>query len=302
MTTVAASLSGLDSMHAPFGLPLTGFLHTDCPHHYREAPQGMGEQDFSAHLAARLRELIESEGPETVAAFVAEPLMGAGGVIPPPEGYWEAICPVLEEHDVLLIADEVICGFGRLGSWFGSDTYGLQPDLMTVAKGLSSGYVPISGSIVSDRVWEVLLEGQNDGYLAHGFTYSSHPLAAAAALANLRVLETEDLPANAARVGEVLQGRLGALREHPLVGEVRGRGLIAAVELVADKAAKTPFPAELKVAPRMAALCLEEGLISRALPESNALSFSPPLVLTEEEAHLIVDRFERALNRLEATL
>ncbi|MEM1248349.1 MAG: aminotransferase [Acidobacteriota bacterium] len=302
VTSVAASLSGLESMHAPFGLPLPGFLHTECPHHYREAPEGMSELEFSAHLAGTLREQIEREGPETVAALVAEPLMGAGGVIPPPDGYWEAISAVLEDYDVLLVADEVICGFGRLGSWFGSDTYGLKPDFMTIAKGLSSGYVPISGSIVSERVWKVLLEGQNDGYLAHGFTYSSHPLAAAAALANLDVLEKEDLPANAARVGAVLQGRLAALRDHAFVGEVRGKGLIAAVELVADKANKTPFAPELKVAPRMASLCLEEGLISRALPESNALSFSPPLVLTEEEAHLIVDRFESALVRLEATL
>ena len=207
---------------------------------------------------------------------------------------------MLDEFDVLLIADEVICGFGRLGRWFGSDVYDIEPDLMTTAKGLSSGYVPISGSIVSRKIWAALVEGDNDGYFAHGFTYSSHPLAAAAALANLEILEREDLPGNAERVGCHFQTQLRhRFADHPLVGEVRGVGLIAAVELVADKENKTPFDLERKIAPRLASLCLDEGLISRALPQANALSFSPPLVLTREDADEIVDKFAGALARLE---
>jgi L-2,4-diaminobutyrate transaminase len=288
-------------MHRGFDLPLPQVLHVETPHHWRCAREGESERAFSARLARELEETIEREGADTVAAFFAEPVMGAGGVIPPPEGYFEAIVPVLRRHDVLFVVDEVICGFGRLGRWFGAELYRLEPDLMTLAKGLTSGYQPLSASLVSERVWNVLLGAEKDGYFAHGFTYSAHPVCAAAALANLDVIEREDLVGNAERTGAFFQRELrAAVAGHALVGEVRGLGLIAAVELVADKSAKTPFPLDQKVAPRVARLAWEEGLICRALPESNALSFSPPLVITEGECREVVTRFARALERFAA--
>jgi L-2,4-diaminobutyrate transaminase len=298
VTVASASLSGLPSMHRGFDLPLPQVIHVETPHHWSRARDGESERELSVRLARELEETIEREGPDTVAAFFAEPVMGAGGVIPPPEGYFEAIVPVLRRHDVLLVVDEVICGFGRLGRWFGAELYGLEPDLMTLAKGLTSGYQPLSASLVSERVWNVLLGADKDGYFAHGFTYSAHPVCAAAALANLDLIERDDLVGNAERTGTFFQRELrAAVQGHPLVGEVRGLGLIAAVELVADKAGKTPFPLDQKVAPRVARLAWEEGLICRALPESNALSFSPPLVITEEECREVVARFARALER-----
>jgi len=301
VTVATASLSGLDSMHVPFDLPLPQILHTETPHYWRHAPPGMSELEFSVHLAGELDRLIEQEGPETVAAFIAEPVMGAGGVIPPPEGYFQEIQAVLKKHDVLFIVDEVICGFGRLGRWFGSDLYQLEPDLMTIAKGLSSGYVPIAASLVSERVWQVLLEaGQKFGYFAHGYTYGGHPVGAAAALANLDILENEGLVEHADRVGahfqECLRQQVG---DHPLVGEVRGVGLIAAVELVRDRETREEFAMDLGVGAQLSSLCLEEGLIARPLPQSSALAFSPPLIVTREDCDEIVDRFARALARLE---
>ncbi|HUP25264.1 MAG TPA: aminotransferase [Thermoanaerobaculia bacterium] len=303
VTVASASLSGLPSMHRGFDLPLPQVLHVETPHHWSRARDGESEREFSARLAREVEETIEREGPDTVAAFFAEPVMGAGGVIPPPEGYFEAIVPVLRRHDVLFVVDEVICGFGRLGRWFGAQMYGLEPDLMTLAKGLTSGYQPLSASLVSERVWNVLLGAEKDGYFAHGFTYSAHPVCAAAALVNLDLIEQEDLVGNAERTGAFFQRELrAAVVDHPLVGEVRGLGLIAAVELVADKAGKTAFPLEQKVAPRVARIAWEEGLICRALPESNALSFSPPLVITEDDCRQVVARFARALERFEREL
>jgi L-2,4-diaminobutyrate transaminase len=299
VTVATASLSGLSSMHQGYDLPIPQVLHTDNPHYYWGAEPGTSEREWSRELARRLERLIEREGPDTIAAFFAEPVMGAGGVILPPEGYFEEIIPVLRRHDILLVADEVICGFGRLGKWFGCHVYDLEPDLVTVAKGLSSGYLPISASLVSERIWQVLKNADNGGYFAHGFTYSAHPTSAAAALANLEIVEREDLPGNAQRVGAHFQKALReAVAEHSLVGEVRGLGLIAAVELVRDRARKQAFAMTDRIAPRLARHCLAEGLICRALPQSNAVSFAPPLVLTVAEADEIVERFARGLARL----
>ena len=297
-TLAGASLSGMPHMHRGFDLPLDGFLHVKSPHHYWHAPEGMSELEFSRSLAEDLEACIVREGPDTVAAFIAEPVQGAAGVVTPPEGYFEAVVPVLRKHDVLFIADEVICGFGRLGEWWGSQVYDLQPDLVSTAKGLTSGYVPMSACLISDRVWSALRDGSAEyGPFAHGYTYSGHPVAAAAALANLEVIEGEGLVENAATVGAHLQARLrDAFAEHPLVGEVRGIGLIAGVELVEDRGTKRPFDLSRGVAKRLHELLLEEGLICR--PIFNTLTFSPPLIITEDDVDQIVSMFDRGLGRL----
>jgi L-2,4-diaminobutyrate transaminase len=298
VTLGAASMTGLGPVHAGFDLPLPGFVHVSAPHAYREAPPGASERAFTELLARELDERIEAEGPETVGAFIAEPVMGAGGVLVPPAGYFEAVQQVLRKHDVLMIADEVICGFGRLGAMFGCELYGIEPDLVTVAKGLTSGYVPMSACLISERVWEVLASGSAEaGAFTHGYTYSGHPVAAAAALANLHLLERDDLVANAQSVGAYLQMSLRErFANHPLVGEVRGTGLIAAVELVADLERKTPFDPALRVGRRLSAMLLDHGLLSRPLGDS--LAFSPPLIIREPEIDELAERFGRGLEQL----
>ena len=303
VTLAATSLSGLPAMHALFDAPLPGFLHVAKPHYYREANSGESEADFALRLARELEERIVAEGPDTVAAFIGEPLMAAGGVLEPPAGYWAAVQEVLDRHEVLLIADEVVCGFGRLGEPFGSDFYGLKPDFMTVAKAITSAYFPVSAAVVADRVWEVF-ETASDahGPVAHGNTTSLHPVGAAAALANLDILEREGLLRRAAEVGPDFQRRLReAFADHPLVGEVRGKGLIAAVELVADRGTRESFPAAEKVGMRLHKLCLEEGVICRAVA-GDSLAFCPPLVIQEDELQEAITRFGRALDRLTAEL
>jgi L-2,4-diaminobutyrate transaminase len=302
VTLGAASVSGRPDLHEHFDLPLPGFLHVSKPHFYREGRPGEDERAFAARLARELEERIAAEGAHTVAAFFGEPLMAAGGVIPPPEDYWEAVSAVLRRHEVLLVADEVVCGFGRLGTPFGSQRYEIEPDLLTLAKGITSAYFPVSAALVSDRVWEVLAaESEARGPFAHGHTTSLHPVGAAAALANLDLFEREGLMDRAARVGPGFLRRLReAVGDHPLVGEVRGEGLIAAVELVADRAARTPFPAAAGAGAQLYELLLEEGLLSRALGDS--LAFSPPLSISERELELVVERFARGLERLSARL
>jgi L-2,4-diaminobutyrate transaminase len=285
-------------VHQAFNLPLPGFLHVSTPHHYWGAAERVSEGEFSQNLATELDDLIQAEGPERVGAFIAEPVMAAGGVIVPPEGYFEAVQPVLDKHDVLFIVDEVVCGFGRLGTAFGSDYYRLQPDLMTLAKGLTSGYVPMSACLISEKVWDVLREGSKEiGPFAHGYTYSGHPLAAAAGLANLAIMQREELFEHAAEVGGYFQSRLRlTCEDHPLVGEVRGVGLIAGVELVADREKKVPFDTALTVGAQLSGLAKEEGLLCRAL--GNAVGFSPPLVISEAEVDEMCARLGRALERV----
>ena len=288
---MTGSLTGLESFHARFDLPRTPILHTEAPYYYRRSDGSMTEEQFSQHCADRLEELILAEGPDTVAAFVGEPVLGTGGIVPPPAGYWAKVQAVLNRYDVLLIVDEVVTGFGRLGSMFGSDHYGLKPDLITVAKGLTSAYLPLSGSIVSEKVWRVLVEGADQtGVFSHGWTYSAHPVSAAAGVANLQLLDDLKLVENAGTVGAYLQARLkAALAGHRHVGEVRGEGLMAAVEVVDDKDDRRLFAPEKKIGVRLAAEMLDRGVIVRALPQGDILGLAPPLCLSTGEADTIVD-------------
>jgi L-2,4-diaminobutyrate transaminase len=297
VTVLSAGLTGLANLHEGFDLPLPMIRHARAPHRLWEAAEGMSDDEFVGFLADDLEQLILREGPETVAAFIAEPVMGAGGVVPPPRGYFEKVQRVLRRHDVLMIADEVICGFGRLGQMFGSNVYAIEPDLMTVAKQLTSGYFPLSACFVSEEIWSVLRDGSPEiGPFAHGFTYSGHPVGAAAAMANLDIVLGEDLVGNAARVGPYMQERLrAALGQHPLVGDVRGVGLIAGVELVADQAARQLFAPALKVGARVAQRCMEDGLIVRALPGGHVIALSPPLCITRSQVDRVVEGLDRAI-------
>jgi L-2,4-diaminobutyrate transaminase len=298
-TVLAGSLTGLAMYQVGFDLPLDGVLHTSTPHFYWGGEPGETECDFSRRLALELAQLIEREGPDTVAAFIAEPVMGTGGLIPPPENYFDEIQKVLRRHDVLFICDEVVCGFGRIGHPFGANAYSIQPDLMTLAKGLTSGYLPLSASVISQRVWQVLLDASpNFGPFTHGYTYTAHPTCASAGVANLRIVKRERLTENAASVGAYLLDRLHTtFGSHPLVGEVRGAGLLAAVELVADRQHKRPFRANAKIAARVAQHAAEEGVIVRAMPHSETVGFAPPLVVTRDDVDEIVTRVKRGFDR-----
>jgi L-2,4-diaminobutyrate transaminase len=297
VTIASASLTGLGGNHAGFDLPLSFVKHTTAPHKYWEG-QGLSDADFIAKLVADLEALIEREGADTIGAMIMEPIMGAGGVIVPPEGYYPAIEAVLRKYDILVIADEVICGFGRLGAMFGTQALGLTPDLITVAKGITSGYVPLSAVMVSEEVWRVLVAGgEKLGAFGHGYTYTAHPIAAAAALANLKIIEDEALVAKAAARGAFMHEQLqAAFADHPVVGEIRGFGLIGAVEFVADRAEPSRFDPTLKVGARVAKAARERGLITRALPLSDSIAFSPPLVISEDEIALTAERARAAVD------
>jgi L-2,4-diaminobutyrate transaminase len=306
VTVVSGGLTGLPALHAGFDLPLPMIRHTKAPHNVWERRPGEDDAAFSDRLAADLEDLIVKEGPETVAAFIAEPVQGAGGVIVPPEGYFEKIQAVLDRHDVLLIADEVICGFGRLGTWFGAEKMHMRPDLISIAKGLTSGYAPLSGCIVSDRVWRVITgEGAATfGAFGHGYTYTAHPVMAAAGLANLDIVEREGLIERAGRLGPYLNDALStAFDGFPIAAEARGDGLVAAVEFArpADDG-WARFTPEQAVGPRIVAAAREDGVIVRALPNGDAVSFSPPFTITEEEIDLAVATVRRAAEQVLASL
>lgn len=294
ITAVSASLTGLPANQRGFDVPLPGFLHVSCPHFYRYGKPGETEELFADRLAQELDELIIKEGAESVAAFYAEPLMGAGGVIVPPATYWEKIQKVCRKHDILIVADEVICGFGRTGNMFGSETFGIKPDVMVLSKQLSSSYQPIAAILINERIYQDIAEQSHAiGTLGHGFTGSGHPVASAVALENLKIIQEENLVRHAARMGEILQGGLRAFTGHPLVGEVRGVGLIAAVELVADKATKAPFDTVGRLGRYLAARAQDLGMISRAM--GDAVAFCPPLTSSEEDIQAILRCFEQAL-------
>lgn len=287
---MTGSLTGLHLFHNKFDLPLAQVLHTEAPYYFRRDNLSQTEEQFVAHCASELEALIEREGPDTIAAFIGEPVLGTGGIVPPPAGYWEAIQKVLKKHDILLIADEVVTGFGRLGSMMGSDHYGLKPDLITIAKGLTSAYAPLSGSIVSDRMWKVLERGTDEnGAIGHGWTYSAHPIGAAAGVANLKLLDDQNLIANAGEVGAYLNSAMrDALSDHANMGEVRGEGMLCAVELVKDRDDRVWFDAADKVGPRIVAAMLDRGVIARAMPQGDIIGFAPPFSLTREEADEVV--------------
>jgi len=296
VTIAAASLTGLPVNHADFDLPIAGVVHTECPHYYRNALDGESEEEFATRLAAQLEELILREDPETVAAFIAEPVMGAGGVVVPPPTYFPRIMKVCEKYDLLMIADEVITGFGRLGRMFGSEVVGYRPHAISVAKALSSAYLPIAGVMVPEHMYEALVvESRKIGTFGHGFTYSGHPVAAAVALKTLEIYARDRIVDKAAALIPQFRGALNRLGEHPLVGEARGLGLVGGVELVADKRTKRTFDPKLGVAARCVAAAQAEGLIVRALA-GDTISLCPPLIISAQELDLLFERLGRALD------
>jgi 4-aminobutyrate--pyruvate transaminase len=301
VTLASASLTGLPNNHRSFDLPIEGVLHTTSPHFWREGRPGESEEAFATRCAEDLEAMILAEGPETICAMFGEPVMGAGGVIVPPATYWEKIQAVLARYGILLVADEVICGFGRTGNFWGSQTYGIKPNVLVCSKQLSSSYLPISALMIDESVYRPIAEESGRiGTLGHGFTAGGHPVAAAVALENLAIIEERGLVENARTVGAHMQARLAALADHPLVGEVRGVGLVAAVELVVDKAAKTGLDKPGKLGGMVAGLLQEEGVISRAMGE--AIAFCPPMIITEAQVDVMIDAFARVLDRASASL
>ncbi|MCK8483987.1 aspartate aminotransferase family protein [Aliiroseovarius sp. S2029] len=298
---VTGSLTGLELFHKKFDLPLAQVIHTEAPYYFRRNDLNQCEAEFVAYCVAELEALIDREGADTIAGFIGEPVLGTGGIVPPPEGYWAAIQAVLKKHDILLIADEVVTGFGRLGSMFGSDHYGMTPDIITIAKGLTSAYAPLSGSIVSDKVWRVLEQGTDEnGPIGHGWTYSAHPIGAAAGVANLKLIDDLGLIKNAGEVGAHLQkGLKDALSDHPHVGDIRGEGMLCAVEFVKDRDSRTFFDASDKIGPQVSAKLLEQSkVIARAMPQGDILGFAPPFCLTRNEADTVIAATTRAVSEV----
>jgi 4-aminobutyrate--pyruvate transaminase len=297
VTIASASLTGLPANHADFDLPIANILHTSCPHHYRFAETGESEEDFATRLAAELEEMILREGPETVAAFIAEPVMGAGGAIMPPATYFPKIQAVLEKYDVLFIADEVICGFGRLGEWFGSTALEMRPDTISFAKAVTSAYLPLGGVMIPERMYEAMLdESRKIGTFGHGFTYSGHPVAAAVAVKTIEIYERERILEKVRAKAPLFQKRLTGLADHPLVGEARGMGLIGGLEIVADKATKRQYEVSKGVAAKCVSFAQGEGLIVRSL-SGDRIAVCPPLIITEAEIDELFDKLTRALDR-----
>jgi 4-aminobutyrate---pyruvate transaminase len=297
VTVASASLTGLPNNHLDFDLPIAGILHTGCPHHYRFAQAGETEEEFATRLAAELEAMIEAEGPDTVAAFIAEPVMGAGGVVVPPSTYFEKIMQVCARHDVHMIADEVICGFGRLGTWFGSQALGFRPDSISIAKALSSAYVPIAAVMINETMYQALVtESQKIGTFGHGFTYSGHPVAAAVALKTLEIYRRDRVIEAAAAKAPQFQARLHAFADHALVGEARGLGLIGGLELVADKRTKQPFDPKKAVAAYCVRAAEQNGLIVRSIG-GDTVSICPPLIISASEIDDLFDRLGRALDQ-----
>jgi len=297
VTIASASLTGLAPVHKSFDLPLDFARHTDCPHYYRAAMPGESELDFSARMAANLETLIQKEGPDTIAAMIVEPVMGAGGAIMPPEGYFDAVTQVLDKYALPLIDDEVITGFGRTGEWFGCAKYGFEPDTMSLAKALTSAYLPLSAVLLSPELSDIIdEESRRIGVLGHGFTYGGHPVSCAVALKTIEIYKRRDIVGHVRHVSHRFLECLATIAEHPLVGEAQGVGLIAGVELVADKDAKTPFDPSQMVAQRLGRIAEEEGLIVRPLP-GERFAICPPLVISEDEIDELFARLSKALDR-----
>ncbi len=296
VTVAAASLTGLPYVQNAFDLPIANILHTENPHYWRFGEPGESEEDFATRMAASLEQLILDEGPETVAAFIAEPVQGAGGVIVPPKTYFAKVQEVLRRYDVLFIADEVICGFGRTGNMFGSETFDLKPDMVTVAKALSSAYVPIAGAMISEKIYQAIRdESGRQGVFGSGYTYSGHPVCAAVALETLKIYEETDIIGHVRSISPHFLKRLHALGDHPLVGETRGVGLIGGVQLVKNKATKEMYDPSLKVAPTVMNLAVEHGLLIRALP-NDSIAACPPLIITIPQIDDLFDSMGRALD------
>ncbi|MCZ6658433.1 MAG: aminotransferase [Gammaproteobacteria bacterium] len=295
VTLASGSLTGLPPFHKHFDLPIPQVLHTDRPFFYRDAEGTETEAAFCDRIVGNLADLIRREGPETIAAFIAEPVLGAGGVIVPPVGYYEKVQALLEQHDILFIDDEVICGFGRTGNPFGAQTMGISPTTMSLAKALSSAYLPLSAVIIPEFMYEPFIEQSAEvGNFGHGFTYSGHPVCAAVGLRNLELMEERNIFAHAAAVGDVFQERLQGFADHPLVGNVRGVGLLGAIEMVADKDTKAAFPQSQGVGAFCTGRCEAHGLLLRNLGDS--MAFCPPLIITEDQIDELISKFQLALD------
>jgi len=300
-TSASISASGKPEMHADFGLPFPGFLHTEFPHYYRNHRDGETEEQFSQRMADALEALILAEGPDTVGAFIAEPVMGAGGGLVPPRGYWAAMQKVIRKYDLLFIADEVICGFGRTGSMWGSQTYDIQPDMISCAKALSAGMQPISATLLNERIYQAMLdESRKIGLFAHGFTYAGHPVTTAVALETLKIYDEMDIVSHVLRVGAHMQAVLSGFTDHPLVGDVRGTGLLTGMEMMADRATRTPFDAERGVGRMVDRHARKHGLITRFI--GDRIAFSPPLIVTETDVDEIAKRLRASLDDAHAEL
>ncbi|MCA0433666.1 MAG: aminotransferase class III-fold pyridoxal phosphate-dependent enzyme [Proteobacteria bacterium] len=298
VTIASASLTGLPWVHNDFDLPIKNVVHTSCPHHYRFGTEGESEQDFATRMAAELEELILREGPDTIAAFIAEPVMGAGGVIVPPEIYFDKIVSVLNKYDVRLIIDEVICGFGRTGNWFGTQTYKIKAHSISMAKAITSAYFPMSALTIEEDLYQAMLdESRKLGTFGHGYTYTAHPVGCAIALKTIDIYEREKIMDHVKKVSNVFQTRLKALGNHALVGEARGVGLIGAIELVADKKTKRSFDFKKAVGPQALNVMQDLGLIVRNVQDT--IAFCPPLIITTEEIHAMFDIVEKGLDQME---
>jgi 4-aminobutyrate--pyruvate transaminase len=297
VTIASASLTGLPANHIDFDLPIANILHTSCPHYYRFGQEGESEEEFATRMAQDLEDQILREGPDTVAAFIAEPVMGAGGAILPPNTYFEKIQAVLDKYDILFIADEVITGFGRLGTPFGSQRLGIRPDTLSFAKAVTSAYLPLGGVMIPEAMYQAMLdESRKVGTFGHGFTYSGHPVSSAVALKVLEIYERERIFEGVKAKAPVFEGRLAALADHPLVGEARGLGLVGGLELVANKRTKAQYDPKKAVAAKTVGFAQAEGLIVRSLL-GDRISLCPPLIITEAEIHELLDRLTRALDR-----
>lgn len=298
-TCATISLTGKPDYHSGFGLPFDGFLYTDCPNHYRFAEPGETEEEFSQRLADRLEQMILTEGPDTVAAFWADPVQGGAGALPPPAGYFEKIQAVLRKYDVLLVADEVICGFGRTGAMWGCQTYGIEPDLISCAKALSAAMQPISAVLINERIFQsLLLQSDKYGAFIHGYTYAGHPVCASVALETLRIYDEMGLIDQVKAVEPVFLKELGALTDHPLVGSFSGCGLIGGLELVKDKASRTDWAAGIGLGGRIDAAARRNGLILRIV--GNRIAFSPPLIVNADEVMEMAKRMRRTLDEVHA--
>ena len=294
-TTAAAGLTGLPSFHNGFDVPMPRIIHTDCPYYYRGAERGESEEDYASRLVNNLEELIIAEDPDTVAAFIAEPMIGVGGVILPPATYFKKVQEVLAKYDIFLIDDEVITGFGRTGEIWGAQSFGMKPTTLTAAKALSSAYLPISVVLVPEFLYEPMIEASGKaGVFGHGFTYSGHPVSAAVALRTLELYEERKLYDHVRRVSPHFQSKFREMLDHPLVGDVRGIGLVGACELVKDKQSKEPFRSENSVGFYLAERCQAHGLITRALGDIVALC--PPYIVTESDIDEIFDRYAKGLD------
>ena len=296
ITLASGSLTGLPPMHNQWDLPLDGrFIHTDCPHHYRFAEKGESEENFASRLAHNLDQLILKEGPDTVAAFIAEPVMAAGGVLVPPRTYFEKIQAVLNKYDVLFIADEVVCGFGRTGQPWGSQTFNIKPDTVTLAKALTSSYQPLSAVVIPEKMYAPMLDSSRKlGTFGHGYTYSGHPVCVAVGLKTLEIYARDRIFERAATLAPKFQARLRAFAEHPLVGEVRGIGMIGALEFVSNKATKAGFTPPGSIGTYCFERCHVHGLIPRNV--GDGVAFCPPLIITEAQIDEMFDKFTLALN------